>query len=407
MAWGSLFFAGLFAWESLKTFLEPIKEVLYDETLTGGLRLVKWEFWKHILGLKMFYGTFDDMTEAEPNLVTGYAPAGLTNIFDYLIRASLTLSMFMGEEMAEEILLELLQEGISNSIQTSIGGAFQTILNVYRGSQPVYGDDVSNIPLYWDNVDDKINVFNIASSGMNFLGSLHYLLQGVHTRADDEFREIYHTLTSLTTRAIEEELWWLLTYMELARNNILQRLRDAMDISQRYAEIVIGLLQDAIGRCNDMIQDIETEISRLESGTTTEDNAKLVKDSVVNDFDALKKSVDEAYLGLLSLIDKVTHTLDTTDFDLYEDALNRYRTAIRNIINEANRIYISWLNEQYSKVYKLLDMMLCYRFYSDTHQYSPEEVEATKVLSLVEGTITAPEVVQLTVQVYEEEETSG
>jgi len=407
MTFGTLFGLSLFTSEALGAILEPFKETLWDEFLGGALRLAKWESMKAFVGLKTFYGTFDDLTEAEPNILTGYAPSGLTNIFDFLIRASIYLSMFMGEEMAEEILLELLQEGVSNAIQTSIGGAFQTILNIYRGGQPVYGDDLANIPTYWNNVDDKISVFNIASSGMNFLGTLHYLLQGVHSNTDDMFREVYHTLTSITTRAIEEELWWILTYMELARNNILQRLRDIADITQRYVEIAIEVLEDGIGRCNDMIQEIKTEISRLDAGLTTEDNSQLIKDEVEQEFNALKNSIDETYNNLTRHIDGVQHTLIADDINEYKNALNMYRNAVKNMMNEVNKVYVNWLNEQYNKVYKMLDMMLCYRFYSDTHQYSSEEVEKTKVLQLVTGEVTTVPYHKLTVKVYESGEEGG
>jgi len=407
MVFGALFGLAMFTHDALGAILEPFKETLWDEWIEAGLRLLKWEFLRSVVGLRVFYGTFDDLTEAEPNILMGYSPGGLTNIFDFLIRASLYLSAFMGEEMAEEILLELLQEGVSNAIQTSIGGAFQTIMNVYRGGQPIYGDDIANMPSYWNNVDDKINVFNVASSGMNYLGSLHYLLQGVHSNTDDMFREVYHTLTSISTRAVEEELWWILTYMELARNNILQRLRDIADITQRYVEIAIDVLEDGIGRCNDMIQEIETEISRLDSGMTTEDNSQLIKDELEAEFDALKRSIDEAYNNLLNHIDNVQHTLITEDINEYKNALNMYRDAIREMMNTVNKAYIDYLNEQYRKVYNILDMLLCYRFYSDTHQYSDEEVAKTKVLQLVEGKVTTTPYHKLTVKVYESGEQGG
>ena len=403
MGFGSFFGVLSLLFESFGAFLEPIKEALYDEPVKAGLRFTMWKTWTLAGGLRVFYGTFDDITEADPNMVSGYGTAGLVKVFNNLIEASLLLCAFLGEEMSEELLLELLQEGVSNSIQTSIGGAFQTILNVYRGGQPVYGDDIANMPSYWDNVDNKILAFNIASSGMNFPGTIHYLLQGVHSSLDDKFREMMHTLTSLNTRAIEEELWWILTYMELARNNILNRLRDMADIAEKYIEIAIQLLEDGIGRCNDMVQEIETEISRLDAGLTTEDNSQLIKDELEQEFNALKNSIDEAYNNMLQQIDNVTHNLIDEDVAYYQEALSLYRNALRLIYNMANKRWVEVMNEQYRKIYNLCDMVLAYRYYADTYEYSEDEARSIQVINVVEGQVTPKPYHKLTVKVYEAE----
>ena len=385
-----------------KDVIEPIKEALYDETVKGGLRLAKYEVAKSLGLLDLFAGTFDEMVDTEPHMNTGYGTEGLIDIFDTLLRVTIIISILIGEEMSEELLLELLQEGISNAIQTSIGGAFQTIFNTYRGGQPIYGDDITNIMRTHQYIDDKLNAFNVASAGCNLPATLQYLMQGHLSNLGDVYTPINQQLISILTRALEEELWMHLTYIELTRVNLLNNLRRAMDIAEKYIELTIDGMEQSLSRINDMIQNAETEIARLDAELTTEEDAELIKTDIETEFNKLKQETDEWVNNMIERIDSVTLSNIDEDITRYQNALNEYRSVLAILLNKANEAYYNDLLSGMEKISVLLDMLLAYRYYSDTANYTEEQAQQTKFVELSKGGIGVPEAYTVTVIVYGE-----
>lgn len=381
--------AGLTIKEILGPMFAPFKEAFYDEVAEGYSRLMKWNMFKQFAGgLKKFAACFDDITEADPDQVSGISGRGLVDIFDVLISLTVELSAMIGDEMAEELLLELLQEGVSNAIQTSIGGAFQTILNVYRGGQPIYGDDVTNIPEIWDNLDDKISAFNAASSGLNFPALVHYLTRGVKSKLDDDYRDASHIASAILIRAIDEELWWLTTYLELARNNILSKLRYAVDVATKYAELAIDGINNSISRLNDILQEISTEIARLDAGLSVEEYAIGIYNELKAEFDALKTETNKFIDTMTNIISSVTHSLVQDDINRYNNALMRYRSAISRMLGILNDSFINDMNEQFEKIARIIDMILAYRYYADRANYTDIDAQAVSVIGVGTGIST-------------------
>ncbi|MEM2389782.1 MAG: hypothetical protein QW215_06040, partial [Ignisphaera sp.] len=78
--------AGLTIKEILGPMFAPFKEAFYDEVAEGYSRLMKWNLFKQFAGgLKKFAACFDDITEADPDQVSGISGRGLVDIFDVLI----------------------------------------------------------------------------------------------------------------------------------------------------------------------------------------------------------------------------------------------------------------------------------------------------------------------------------
>jgi len=402
MALGEL--AGLIAFVSHlgRDVIEPIKEALYDETVKGGLRLAKYEVARAFGLLDLFAATFDEIADTEPHMNTGYGTAGLIDIFDTLLRTTVIISILIGEEMSEELLLELLQEGVSNAIQTSIGGAFQTIFNVYRGGQPVYTDDITNVMRTHQYIDDKLNVFNIAGAGSNLPATLQYLMQGHLSNLGDVYTPINQQLISILTRALEEELWMHLTYVELARVNLLNNLRRVTDIVEKYIELTIEGIEDSLSRINDMIQNAETEIARLDAELTTEEDAELIKTDIETEFNKLKEVTDEWINNMMQRIDNVLLSVIDEDVSRYQNALSKYRSVVATLLNKANEAYYNDLLSGMQKISLYLDMLLAYRYYSDMASYTEEQAQQIKFVELSTGGIQVPETYTVTVIVYGE-----
>ena len=401
MALGQLAALAAFISHYGKEVLEPVKEALYDEVVKGGLRLFKYELARKLGLLDLFAGTFDEICDTEPDVNTGFGTAGLIDVMDTLLRTTVIISILIGEEMSEELLLELLQEGVSNAIQTSIGGAFQTIFNVYRGSQPIYGDDITNIMKTYKFIDDKINVFNIAGAGCNLPSTLQYLMQGCLMNLGDTYAPMNQQIISILTRALEEELWMHLTYVELARVNLLNNLRRVMDIAEKYIELTIDGIETALSRLNDMIQNAKTEISRLDADLTTEEDAELVKTDIETEFNELKKETDEFINDMMQRIESLTLSNVQDDITRYQNALNKYREVVGKMLSKANETYYTDLVSDMEKINSYLDMLLAYRFYSDTANYTEEAAREVKFVELQKGGVGVPETYTVTITVYE------
>ena len=95
------------------------------------------------------------------------APAGMLDVMNRFIRATAQVGMVIGPEVAEELFMELIQEGFSNAIQTSLGGAFQSMLNVWRGGAPPSPDELDTLIGKVADMDEDTLALMIALSGSN------------------------------------------------------------------------------------------------------------------------------------------------------------------------------------------------------------------------------------------------
>jgi len=368
-----------------REIVQELTDVFIREPTQGIGRLAKYQLAK-LFGLDhLLSSTFDEFIDTDPDFRSGLSTAGIMSIVDAIIKTSLWLQAVIGEEMGEELLLELVQEGLSNAIQTSMGGSMQTILNTYRGGSPLFGDDIPDIIRTLPHVDDKIAAFNLAQSGMNIFATLNYLIRGAQDVIADSYSQVQHQLASLFTRSLEEELWPILTYLELARNNILVVLRRSTDITEKYIDLAIDGIRTSLARVNDMIRELEGLKDQVNADVVEPDYADRTVEDINVEYNKLKEETDRFLQDTENAISQITITVASEDIDRYKDALNKYREALKNIIDQVNSAYVNDFNAIFKSIEQLTDMLFAYRYFTDYATYSEEEINKTNIFAFIYG----------------------
>jgi len=361
--------AGITAGLGIKTLsdvLGGIKRALIDETGEAGVRLAKLRLAEKFMHIRdMLAVTFDVIGEADPSLTAGIAPSGLLDVFMRLIDMTVVMSAAIGDEMADELLLELLQEGCSNAIQTSVGGAFQTIWNVYRGSMSVYGDDLTSIPQVMDFLDRRITYFNAASAGMNIFATLHYLLQGVVSNLTQAYSNLYNQLQQFATRLIEEDMYLHYLLLDMARQYLLADITAGADAVDNLIRFHFEVIDTALARLNDMLNQLRTLRRDVEAGVTDPDKAYAIAESIERMYQATKEEADKAYNEINEIIQGVTLTVSRDSLTKYQEALDKYRSVIEKMVDKVNMEFYGELSRMITEILDIIDAVLAYRFYTD------------------------------------------
>jgi len=346
--------------------LSGVKKAVIDEPSEAFLRLGKIEIAEKKFGMReLFASVFDTTNDAEPSLTIGISPNGMVDIFMTMIRATVWLSALIGDEMSEELLLEMLQEGVSNAIQTSIGGTFQTVYNIFRGSMPVYGDDLTNIPQIMEHLDKRILYYNVASAGMNIFATLHYLLYGAVNSLTQSYSSVYNQVQSFANRLIEEDLYLHVLQIEYARNHLLSDIQNSISAVDGLVRYGYEVIDTALAKINDMINQLLTVKSDLENDVIDPDRAYAIATGIYNAYNNLKNDVDNEVNNTKTAIQNITVTISEDSISNYKTALDDYRTVLIKMVNKVNDEYCRELSEMMDDILDLVDALLAYRFYTD------------------------------------------
>jgi|GEM_PF-5821926 len=374
-----------------------IKQALINEPTEAMVRAFKMSLAKYFGFDNIFIGAFDSVNDARPSFTCGISPDGIIDIFNAMINASIALSALIGDEMAEELLLELLQEGASNAIQYSIGGAFQTIYNVYRGGMTLYSDDMTQIPQMIGILDDKINIFNLASAGGNILSTLFYSVFGAVDNTERTYMDALQQLQTQLSRLIDENLWVHLTYLEYARQWLLYVIRTNATYASFMANYGTSGLEVAISRINDKINELETVYKDLQADIITPEHAEEVRQAIYKEYETLKQHVDDLVQEVENEILAITFEIPDEVKEEYQNALERLKLEVEKMIDVTNQKFTEELTQLFEKILDYIDGVLAYRYYLDYGQYPENAPEIYKWFSLEK-----PQYVKLRIKVVGE-----
>ena len=342
--------------------------------------------------------TFQSMLSADPHSSVGVSTSGLIYIMEQFLKATAWISTVLPAEIIEELFLELLQEGFSNAVQTSIGGAFQTILNVWRGGMPPNPDECENIVTIIDAVDVDTACLLIAMSGNNIPTTFFRAIRGWRQFVDDQTRTLRTQLLDLlnkwnTIMSYLHDLAFSLSNEELSHS--LLTIREAY---QKAFSIIDMVGERALSRLQELLTECRTAKEWLNMGTIDSATAEIVAEEN-------KAEADMTYQTYCSIRDTVLDTLATVDVQLgnlinkIEDLINRLLTHINNIINATQLDF----SEDYNKLLEALKKVIAYRhaIQNKTELKYPVELTGTPVTQVTPGTAeftTTTYTIELTVE---------
>ena len=342
--------------------------------------------------------TLQSMLSADPHSSVGVSTSGLIYIMEQFLKATAWISTVLPAEVIEELFLELLQEGFSNAVQTSIGGAFQTILNVWRGGMPPNPDECENIVTIIDAVDVDTACLLIAMSGNNIPTTFFRAIRGWKQFVDEQTRTLRTQLLDLlnkwnTIMSYLHDLAFTLSNEELSHS--LLTIREAY---QKAFSIIDMVGERALSRLQELLTECRTAKEWLNMGTIDSTTAEIVAEEN-------KAEADMTYQTYCSIRDTVLDTLATVDVQLgnlinkIEDLINRLLTHINNIINATQLDF----SEEYNKLLEALKKVIAYRhaIQNKTELKYPVELTGTPVTQVTPGATefaTTTYTIELTVE---------
>jgi len=293
----------------------------------------------------------DSLIEAETNSNVGISASGLVTVFEEFMKTVSRASVVMPAEIVEELYTEMLQEGFSNAIQSSVGGALQSILNVWRGGFPINADEISEIVEEADDLDSDTLGLLIAQGGANIPSSLFRIKQGFDRYVDKELISLKTQLFEITNRLND-----LLSYKLDRSAEIREAYSKAIALIDMVSERALSRLQELRNECETAKSWYEWSqanpatpiISEEELNMIALEN-KLEAEAIVNSLNALLAKIDNALTNFDITLDTVLSNIDECMLNDVVHLNKMIQASILDVREVTNRINTA------------IDMLVAYR----------------------------------------------
>ena len=283
-----------------------------------------------------FAEAFDSMVEGTPNATIGMSPDGMIEVANRMLRATAYFGLAVGAEVAEELFMEMIQEGFSNSIQTSVGGALQTMLNVWRGGMPPNPDELEAIVGQVPNIDEDTLALLIAMSGNNIPTTFFRVSRGFDQYVDNDIRLIREQLIDALNK-LNRAISWL---YERSRIIAEGELDDTLAVLKEMYSKGINLLDHIAERALSRLQELKTECQTAKN---------WLEYSTLYPETPLITELEASYVAIENLEEaRATYNTYQSIKQTIEATLNNADIQIKRIIEEIDGIigrYVSHLNK--------------------------------------------------------------
>jgi len=346
------------------SILEALVEGLLKESAQGGATVAKVEtaidtgYMSNITK-----NVFSSLTNIEPNANVGLTDQALYDIINEVVKATAYAGVILPAEVVEELFMELIQEGFSNAIQMSVGGAFQSILNVWRGGFPLNPDEIEGLAENADKLDNNLLGLLMAMGGCNIPTTAFRTARGFEQYVEKEYvmtREQAHRAVESINRALGLPF-------ELVDNIITAEIHDLISLVKecwiKAQNTIERSAERALSRLNELKVELETVQKWIELQEANPDYDIIDADTAYltaieneAEADATKSSYD-------TLKSNVESTLSNISIDVssllseFDNLLSKQVEHYNNIINKC---YID-LSSIKDKLINALKMVQAYR----------------------------------------------
>ena len=337
-----------------------------SEKLLTSVNLGFWHLAKPLGSADWIAYAFSSIEDADANRVIGISPVGIVDIINKMIDTAMVFSVITDRELSQELFGEMIQEGISNAVQTSLGGALQTIWNVRRGALPGMTDYASDVGQNYDAVDDKIGAFVAAGAGLNPPVTAFDLVKGANREIENRYRSAVGQ-AELVLNYINNEFFSVISAGLANLHNLATRARTAkVQAAILWGDVARRIAEEHLARLNEIEDTLEGikkyfDIDALEDQTALE-HALLIEaelDATEEVFDrfinTLNSKLDETY----SEIDSTLPEIRTALYNAYETIFKTYYRAYKMILEGVGDDTIAQLAKE--KVEEIFKGVVAYR----------------------------------------------
>jgi len=269
---------------------------------------------------------------------TSYVVSGITDeaLIEWMVKAielTTLLGVFVGNEVAEEMVMEMIQEAWSQSVQATVGGALLSIFSYYRGSYPVQQGEIDRIMEIWEDIDEHLRTWLLATTGEHIYTLIYRILLGFKRRLDEDYRNVQAQIPVYL-----EKCETLVNFFNLQARDILQYhytrvLNSLLDSVDRLIIMGDNIMERVIGRINEIEMDLDAHKRLYDHEVISPDTFLNLINHQVMLLDATRDSYNTMMNFITSSIDNMISSFTLPDVKTSID------NVLRNIYDRTCRVH--------------------------------------------------------------------
>jgi len=281
--------------------------------------------------------TFDSITDSDSDEVLGISPDGITDIINKFIDTTVLASTIIDKEIAGELFGEMVQEGVSNAIQTSLGGALQTMLNVKRGSFAGMQDYNRDFAGLVEDSNKSALGFLSAGVGLNLIATAGDLVIGGNEELEQRYRFHMNQVENILTQINTHSLGAIANSVVSVHTVVSRWILLPIELAMVYAETLRRVAEEHLARINELADSLEAikkyyEIEDEHGNPLLPENVATIE---VLKIKAEVEATQQTYNSFVSILDTIySETVDLIMDSLDSTNLSAINTAYLTIIDE-------------------------------------------------------------------------
>jgi len=334
------------------------------ENLEALIRYGEWKLFEALTGRRFIAQILDLFEKAEQHEISGISAKGILDVFWYMVEWTVALSVIIEPELVDELLLEMIQEGFTNAIQTSVGGAFQTLLNVYRGGSPPPTDYARDIAQEIGNIDTKTLALLWAMTGFNYPTLVFDVLRGLHLQMDEVATDVYNQVLDLIREWNDYIFTWHRILLAETRSRFAKVCEFVEDAIERAYSVTERVINTHLARINEFLDSLEGLKQQYDAGLISEEEFKIEARVIYLEAKGSKEAYDSYVQAIQETINKAEEEVDTYVNQIVEKIPLVYETIAETFskkLSTASEGFNAWLEQMLNVVTEALRGVRAYR----------------------------------------------
>ena len=346
------------------SLFRDITNAVLGDVLRGGSMWLRVQVVKKFDRLKSsFAQMYDAIADATPDTNVGISPDGISETFEKMCEETAKLVMYLSSEIADEMYAETIQEAFSNAIQYNLGGALQSILNIWRGAYPPSYDEIDEIITCLEDMDSDLASLLIAQAGSNIPTTQWRIQMGFNRLVDDKLLALRGQMHEIATRMNDMSIW----LHDRAYTLALREFDSAVMTIRDAYERAIGLIDQMCERTLARLFELKGELETMNNWWTY---TKEHPDDPIVDAEEVYKVALENLLEAQATYNTLTAMLSYVDSALGElsiditDVINKVNTIVNKNIDLYNQMLMAGqldLSEIQQKIDEIMQKVSAYR----------------------------------------------
>jgi len=349
---------------------------LIGDLMQGAGMVARWEAGKRLVADDWLREGYDSLMEGQAHGVVGYSPRGLIHGIIKILDCTTRMSMILKGEMVEELFMELIQEGMSNAIQTSFGGAYQSMLNAYRGGNPPFPDHAADIMQHAEAFDDGLRALLVAMSGVNIPTFAFQAVVGFERATEQKLQHLRRYLLAKVDEKDDAYFRPLQTLKTIALQYAEAQAEKEWMVKRRANDMIADAARRYLARVNELWDELESVKTWFDAGLIDETDATLIAMEHGIEADVIESYFDDLKTAIESKVSEIVAGLsyDYTPVAEIQQKLDDFAETVSKVYSDEK---ISLLTKQYEILQETLQRLRAYRYETEPAMIAEEHVKPT------------------------------